>query len=294
MSLDQVITIVTHDGTFHMDDLLSVALIKLLLGKNNQYNINRTRNIEVINKADWVVDVGQVYDHNTKRYDHHQLDSPVRDNGVAYASIGLLWRHYGKELCSGNQSLADKIDREFIQMIDGPDNGVETVQSLVDGGYPPTLSMLTRVWLPLHGENLTKDEQFFELLDIAETFFDRLIKGYVNSFNDNKLLNNLYDKILDRRIIELPYYIHPDDIDKYPELLYLVYPSEDKWKARCVADNFKCKLGFPNEWRGLKHDKLQKMSGVLEAEFVHKAGFLAVASTKEGVIRMCQLSINNS
>ncbi len=56
----------------------------------------RTRDLEVINKADIVIDVGGEYNADTGRFDHHQRGGAgERENGIPYSSFGLIWQKYG-------------------------------------------------------------------------------------------------------------------------------------------------------------------------------------------------------
>ena len=41
---------------------------------------------------------GIVFDIGRGQYDHHQKDSRIRENGVAYAALGLLWEALGAEI----------------------------------------------------------------------------------------------------------------------------------------------------------------------------------------------------
>ena len=61
----------THDGTFHCDEALGCAMLQMMPQWAGS-TIVRTRNLEELAKCDIVIDVGAVYDHATKRYDHHQ------------------------------------------------------------------------------------------------------------------------------------------------------------------------------------------------------------------------------
>lgn len=63
----------------------------------------RTRQEEVFDKLDVVVDVGGVYDVARNRFDHHQAtfdeswnSSP--DDITKLSSAGLVYRHFGKEI----------------------------------------------------------------------------------------------------------------------------------------------------------------------------------------------------
>ena len=56
------ITIVTHSLKFHADDVLAVATLLLILEKENDVTVIRTRDPEIISRADYVVDVGGIDD----------------------------------------------------------------------------------------------------------------------------------------------------------------------------------------------------------------------------------------
>ena len=71
----------THGGKFHADDVFSSAL---LLYFNPKITITRGNKIPEDFK-------GIVFDIGRGKYDHHQRDSRVRENGVPYAAFGLLW-----------------------------------------------------------------------------------------------------------------------------------------------------------------------------------------------------------
>ena len=101
-------TIVTHSGNFHADDVFSIAALKNIFPT---FTLIRTRNLDVIAKADLVIDVGGEYDPEAGRFDHHQRGGAgARDNGIPYSSFGLIWKKYGLELCHGSQELADALD----------------------------------------------------------------------------------------------------------------------------------------------------------------------------------------
>ena len=71
-------TAFTHSGKFHADDVFSAALLLYL---NPEITI--TRGNRVPEDFD-----GIVFDIGRGRYDHHQKDSRVRENGIAYAAFG--------------------------------------------------------------------------------------------------------------------------------------------------------------------------------------------------------------
>src|SRR3989344_5092065 len=118
------LTIVTHNSHFHADDVFAVATLLLLLEKDHEINVVRSRDQAVIAEADYVVDVGGVYDPDKNCFDHHQTGGAgKRENPIPYASFGLVWKKYGEQLC-GSQEIADYIDQVLVQPIDALDNGL--------------------------------------------------------------------------------------------------------------------------------------------------------------------------
>lgn len=93
-------TICTHSGTFHADEALAVFMLKQL-AEYRDANIVRTRDMNIINEADIVVDVGAVYDPKTHRYDHHQREFQEtfsKDYSIKLSSAGLVYKHFGKRV----------------------------------------------------------------------------------------------------------------------------------------------------------------------------------------------------
>ena len=142
-------TIATHSGTFQADEALGVWLLRQT---STYYNskVIRSRDESVYSKADIVIDVGGVYDHESRRYDHHQRDYDERfDDKVKLVVIkeedgdkeggeilskskkvtimeekkpritklsasGLVYRHYGKEVISNIYPTLSEKELELV------------------------------------------------------------------------------------------------------------------------------------------------------------------------------------
>ena len=116
----------THSGKFHADDVFSSALLLYL---NPQITI--TRGNRVPEEYD-----GIVFDIGRGRYDHHQRDSRVRENGVLYAAFGLLWEELGSGILG--ETLAQRFDEEFVQPLDKNDNtGEKNELASLIGNFNP-------------------------------------------------------------------------------------------------------------------------------------------------------------
>jgi uncharacterized UPF0160 family protein len=65
--------IVTHNGKYHPDEVFACATLLVMLERNGLKGmIIRTRDESFIEKADFVCDIGNVYDASRQRFDHHQ------------------------------------------------------------------------------------------------------------------------------------------------------------------------------------------------------------------------------
>jgi uncharacterized UPF0160 family protein len=80
--------IVTHGGKFHADDAWAVAVLNILFPGSE---IVRTRQPDLIEAADFAVDVGGIWDPATGRFDHHQKGfEGARQSGVPYETCPTL------------------------------------------------------------------------------------------------------------------------------------------------------------------------------------------------------------
>ena len=55
--------------------------------------------------------------------------------------------------------------------------------------------------------------------------------------------------------------------------------------------SFGLRVGLSEEWRGLRGFELSEKAGVPDAEFVHRAGFIGGAWSKESAITMALKSL---
>ena len=96
--------IVTHSGSFHQDELFAVAALKMIYP---DAEIIRTRDPKIIVSGDIVVDIGGISDPEKNRFDHHQDGGAgKRHNGMPYASFGLVWKKFGRQICGGRADIA--------------------------------------------------------------------------------------------------------------------------------------------------------------------------------------------
>lgn len=290
-------TIGTHDGSFHTDDVFSVATLLMLYPSAK---VTRTRDANVLNKQDIVVDVGGVYDDSTLRYDHHQLGyKESHKNGILRCGFGLIWKHYGMHLAK-TDFVFNAIDDGLVATIDGLDNGQQIYNNDKYGTNVHTISDYIENHNPTN-RNPSYEQYntaFFATVPLAQDYLIILIKKFQQQEADSRLFDSYYAKSDSEKYVVLPESINfANAVYKYAKLLYVIFKRPDgDWCVRAVAKNpkepFVQKKPFPNDWRAKTNADLQKVTGVKTAKFCHRAGFLAVTTNKDDAILLAQKSIS--
>ncbi len=276
---------ITHNGIFHADEIMATAILAEM---NNDLVIARLNAVPVVFE-------GVVYDIGGGVFDHHQTGgNGIREDGVPYASAGLIWRAYGKEIL-GNKGVLDPeagyrfIDRILMETIDGYDNGKDFDNSYRTYDISRMLSALNPTWLE---ENNT-DDRFLIAVDLATKILDREIEIEKSRQQAEDIVSQAIEEAKDG-YMELKCYVPWKDYvvgnPKTKDIDYVMFPSvRGGYNVQAVPianDPMSQKRPFPQEWRGKKGDELALISGVKGAVFAHQAGFFAVADSRESAIQM--------
>jgi uncharacterized UPF0160 family protein len=293
--------LVTHNGTFHSDDVFATAILSMLL--DNNVKIIRTRDEALFAKADYVYDVGSIYDPKINRFDHHQPGGAGQrpasngvegDNAVPYAACGLVWKEYGERIC-GDKEVAKRIDEKLIQPIDANDNGLNLF-NVVGEVAPYTIQDILFAFRPSWKEAPEYDKPFMEVVRLAKRILEREIIRMKDAILAENIVKEGYDKATDKRLVILDgHYPWGETLWAYPEPLYVVYPKVDTWRVECVRKekySFDNRKPLPQSWAGLRDEELAKMTGVSDATFCHNGRFMVVSKSKEGALALAKLALN--
>ena len=266
----------THSGKFHADDVFSSALLLYL---NPEITILRG------NKVPEDFD-GIIFDIGRGRYDHHQKDSRIRENGIPYAAFGLLWEELGTEILG--EELAAKFDEAFVQPLDNNDNT----------GEKNELASLIGSFNPSWDEDGGTDEAFFRAVSVAGMILDNKFARYLGNERADKRIEEILETQnpeADSRILVLPEFIPCQKRLSETDIAFVIFPSNRG--GYCIQPqkkeyslNYKC--SFPSEWLGLENEELQKETGLSSASFCHKGGFLMTTATLEDARKACQISLD--
>ncbi|KAJ6242071.1 protein myg1 [Anaeramoeba flamelloides] len=319
--------IYTHSGKFHLDECLACSMLKYL-PEFEDHEIVRTDDVQDPQEGDVQVDIGGEYDHSRLCYDHHQKgfeETYDEKSEIKLSSAGLIYRHYGASvlrliLINGNckvnerylQIITKKIYFSFIRGIDGQDNMIPKYTPSVVPNYCSVNCLCARIdrlnpsWLETE---VDPDSRFEEAMQLAFSEFS----GQVLSLWKNWILaldlvhRNVEESLKKNRKSEIlllsqpcPFIQHLFDEEWKREICgqfkYVVFESSyrSEWIIRAVPIQKLQKsnrVPFPEAWRGLRLEDLQKVTSIKESLFVHKTGFMATAANQRSAIKMAKKSL---
>ncbi|WP_293662672.1 MYG1 family protein [Rhodoferax sp. OV413] len=314
--------IATHSGTFHADDVFGVGI---LMGVFPSHRLVRTRKQELIETANFVVDVGGVWDAASGRFDHHQRGfdgaRPARESdgailpGVGYASAGLVWAAHGAEYVQawaerGGHALdaaavADivrSIDHSLVQYLDMVDTGQADVAPGIFG-LSSLIAQLNTHWLEEKGLDAAGRAQlletrFLEAIAITRKFLDHALSRKVAQLRAMDTVRQA-PRLLGGRVLHLQEGGMPWThvvLHEMPHVMFVIYPDSDgnQHQIKTVpveAGSFIARMDLPEAWAGLREADLAAVNGVADSVFCHLNLFIGGARSFEGALRMAELAL---
>lgn len=263
----QKIQLVTHHGSFHADEVTAVALLALYRIVNyKQLEIIRTRDMELINQADIVLDVGGIYDIKTCRFDHHQ----IKDGQVS--SAGLVWQWIKQK--TGEES--PEIDC-FVQAVDKHDCGIEKMSDF-------SFAAIIAAYNCTDVFNEKKQQiAFYDAVKIALKFLTHLQKKQIQLKQAAKIIAaSQVEQIGKHNLLILAGYAPswPDLVhgeSRYAKITHVLWFVKEKnqWCVQIPSDK---KNSFV-----MGHPKLSDDDSAI---FIHQNGFFGVYKSKEAIFNM--------
>lgn len=261
---------ITHGGKFHADDVFSTALLQIL---NPQIQVERM--FSVPDGFD-----GIVYDLGGGRFDHHQQGAPVRENGVPYAALGLLWREYGPSLVGEEEAV--RLDEQWIQPLDLEDN--------TGCGHP--LAEVIGEFNPLWDSDESADDRFWEAVSLAKIIWNNKLEG-IRGVQRAKILVEEALRGMEDGMVTLPRYAPWKAVLSQSEAEFVVYPSQrGGYSAQGIPnpDTGELKIPFPQSWAGKRDEELAAVSGLKTLRFCHNSRFLIAADSLEDAQAACRIA----
>ena len=308
----------THDGLFHADDVFATALLSLMTDEINVVRGNDTDLPE--NKADWII-----YDIGGGELDHHSPENKEANGthpgtNIPYAACGLVWKKYHKEIleaedCPKNyiNGVYQKMENSLILGIDAEDNGfnptadvLETMPNLNaeqkneiirNARTSFSISQVIKDFNPNWNSDMDYYDAFMDAVSFAKDIILNRLDSIISSMDgrDYVLQHINYSAdhimILDEFVPWEGTLYSQSWNPKANEIWYVVYPAlRGGWNVQCALDDSHDRTSYrhplPEEWYGLRHEELRKVSGIATASFCHVSGFLAGCESEEDALLM--------
>lgn len=299
--------LVTHSGGFHADELLSSVVLTRLFP---QAELLRSRDKQWITPSDEkiIFDVGGSYDSEAQVFDHHQRPGPMREDGQPFSSFGLIWAHYGRDYLAALdvpvddiEAIHTKFDTKFVLPIDLLDNGA--IEPSVAGPLSiMTLPALLGSLKPVFDDMspTADDDAFFAALSIARSFVESQIRNLAAKARSKSIVLEAIAKAGTSPILELPMgmpYRSALEQTGADHILFVINPRGVDWTLNGIKlsnDTFDQRADLPAAWAGLTDVALEDASGVKGAKFCHNARFITVASSREAILKMAEIAVQEA
>ncbi|KAK1619013.1 hypothetical protein QYE76_024530 [Lolium multiflorum] len=317
----------THNGSFHCDEALGCFLIRL----TSQFagaDVVRTRDSQILDSLEAVLDVGGVYDPSRHRYDHHQKGfSEVFGHGfnTKLSSAGLVYKHFGKEIIAKELQLNEDhedvhrvylaIYKSFVEALDAIDNGINQYDTEQTPKYVNNTHLSSRVgrlnpdWTDPDQSPEKENAAFQQAMVLAGSEFMESVRFHVKSWLPARSI--VMECLLSRGNVDpsgeimvldrfCPWKLHLFELEQElktdPLTKYVLYEDERSkgWRVQAVSlapDRFESRKALPEKWRGMRDDELSKETGIPGCVFIHMSGFIGGNKTYEGALEMARAAI---
>lgn len=291
---------ITHGAKFHADDVFSTVIMNEIID-----NMKLVRVLDVPEEYKHKENIF-IYDIGCGKYDHHQKGgNGQRENGIRYASFGLIWKSFGRDYLKKIKVEEINIDwvwkyldDEFVQLVDSIDNGQ---LNNTNAEIPiVTVSDIIGYFNPNWNEEKSYNDSFMEAYNVAETIWNKKVKLAIAKSEAKTEVEKSIQKSMNGILIlekYMPYqsFVINSNNPKAKEILYAVYPSNrGGYGIQAIQksiNSFENRKPFPEEWAGLKDKDLQLKSGVETARFCHNSRFLCTTETLEDAIKIAKIAV---
>ena len=287
---------ITHSGTMHADEVFTTAFLSLYMG---DIDLFRTPEVDPDKYPNALV-----YDIGRGKFDHHQIDRAVRDNGIPYCSFGLIWKEFGHDFLKKRnieniEEVFLGIDKDLVEGIDAIDNGIFPK---VEANFRiRNLCDVIKLFNPGFGSFEDESTQFIKAVSVAVMILEEEILSIVGRVKAKKIIEEKIPEAIEKHYLLLdqfmPYEeaIYTMDTDK--QIYYVVFPSNrGGYSARTInvsSEDHTARLYFPDAWAGRGKD-LSEVTGVDGATFCHLGRFIVSATTLEGILKLVDIAIKEN
>lgn len=267
LSIDNLeINILTHNGTFHSDEVFASALITFFMAKNKKVRICRSRKEQHIklflaNKNSFTIDIGGEYQTQLRNFDHHQDDVTVEGN----ASVMLIL-NYLHEISIFDDALYNYLKDNLVQFLNNWDLGLE--QGYANFRHKPIPTIISS-FNRFNATEKVENQQFKKALDFAILIIENEVDAYYQLLKAKagfKKHRNITREII---IFDDYYPQYAKLIKQCAKVRFYIHPLNDKWAVKTTDSEL---------------NPLPLINDSDELVFAHKNRFLSIFTTRHAAI----------
>lgn len=256
-----LITVGTHDGVFHTDEVFAYAMLQNALKDvcpNSTIHLIRTRDKDVLLQCHILLDVGGEHSLETGRFDHHQ------DRTITKSSFGLLYDALVL-MCPLND-MSEPFFSKFVKGIDVMDINTDSVTPASHEGVR-SLQQVISGFNRIEFGTVIQTEQFFK----AVAFAAEILKNeFLSAQQKGKAETEYFDReILENNIALFNSFSSVWKEKKEHQFAILPYTVPGQWQ-----------LVSADTTRAVVPESVSQIEGFI---FRHNSGFMATFSSLEAV-----------
>lgn len=264
IDLGNLVKVYTHGGSFHADDVCTVALIEILKGAEIE--------VRRVFGGPWE-DVDPTYsiafDVGGGEFDHHSEPRETYEDGCPMAAFGKVAR----AISIDGQSL-EEIYPGFTQYIAKPiearDNGYAS-DKIKDSYFAEIVNPFGTLW----DKTESPDDQFRIAVNIVKPILSRQLDSLLSKKNAKSVIESA--PVIGRVVVLDQFAPWQDYIDE--NVLGAVFPSNrGGWNVQLA--------GIPGKGFERKADFMDLLKDSGLTTFVHPAGFICACNTKEEALQV--------
>jgi len=293
--------IVTHNGKFHLDEVMAVAILFMYVHNNKDWEIVRTRDPKIIDdakkdSATWLLDLGLTYEMWDKNLDHHQNENLPSTQVLVTDYLMRLAEKQGnveviEELTFPIRSIANR----FSDWDTGKNNIVPRYMEAINKLPEPFSSMVENLAVIVAKFNRDISDAVVQHVQFIEAvkFVMQVLENEVYEYRMEKKADKIWNtrkSLFDGKVVLLDGYIpkwesRAKAADK--NIQFAIYPSMGNYKIHSV-DSRKYVIPQLDELSNLMGDEYSPE----EIVFVHANGFIGATTSESYATKVLSFIVN--
>lgn len=285
------ITVGTHDGRMHADDVLSVALIKTHIEPAKKVTVVRSRNPEMLSKCDIIVDVGNGFPELEGKliFDHHGK-TETYPNGIRKCSCAMLLDWMFSNTSKSMTNWYNYLLEEWVYGLSAADCGQNAQSYSVKPNAHNFITLMNPTFVEEENNEL-QNSMFKKAVEMYSVILDRYYQGYNASRNIISYFENDIVRYQGNGIVVLPTYDYLNRIFEYNKavpdnkkiIVAVTFSMKyGKYEVNCIPRNCTSELTYithPQEWRNKRSEELNHLTGQVGMFMCHQNGKMSLHST---------------